>query len=93
MKIREAGESETTGAAVTVSVTVVVWARLPEVPTSTPVCVPAVAVGLADNVKVLSVVAGLGLNTAVTPLGRSEPESETLPPNPLYGVMVIVLVA
>ncbi len=54
--------------------------------------VPVVAVPLAVNVKVLVLAVGLGLNAAVTPVGKAEVESVTLPLKPFSGVMVIVLV-
>jgi hypothetical protein len=44
------------------------------------------------SVNVLVVVAGFGLNDAVTPLGRPEADKPTLPLNPFCGVTVIVLV-
>ena len=48
---------------------------------------PAVAVLLAD-----SVMTPLLLKEAVTPLGRPDAESATLPVKPFFGVTVIVLV-
>jgi len=56
------------------------------------VAVPVIAVLLAVNVKVLVEVAGLGLNTAVTPLGTPVADKLTLLAKPFDGVMVIVLV-
>src|SRR5207302_1096677 len=56
--------------------------------------VPVVAVLLAVSVKVLLLVVGLvglGLNAAVTPLGRVEVDMVTLPLKPFCGVTVIVL--
>src|SRR5207302_1796159 len=58
------------------------------------VTVPVVAVLLAVSVKVLLLVVGLvglGLNAAVTPLGRVEVDMVTLPLKPFCGVTVIVL--
>lgn len=72
--------------------TVVVSAKLPEIPVTVTVAVPADAVAPAVSVRVLVLVAGLGVNAAVTPLGRPEAERVTLPLKPLAGVMVMVLV-
>lgn len=52
--------------------------------------VPVVAVLLAVKVKTLVEVVGLVPNEAVTPEGRAEFESVTLPVNPPLGVTVIV---
>lgn len=79
-------------AAFTVSETVVVACRLPEVPVMVTVAVPVVAVAFAVSVSVLVVLVGFGLNTAVTPLGRPEAARLTLPENPPKSVTVIVLV-
>jgi hypothetical protein len=56
------------------------------------VTVPVVALPLAVRVSVLVVVAELGLNEAVTPLGKPEADKLTLLLNPLCGVTVTVLV-
>jgi hypothetical protein len=56
------------------------------------VAVPVLAVLLAVKVKVLVVLALLGLNDALTPLGKPEADKLTLLLNPFWGVMVIVLV-
>lgn len=53
--------------------------------------VPVVALPLAVSVKVLVPVVGFGLNAAVTPSGRPDAASVTLPLNPFCGVTVIVL--
>jgi hypothetical protein len=71
---------------------VVVLVRLPDVPVIVTVTVPVVAVPLAVNVSVLEAVAGLGLNDAVTPLGRPDADKLTLPLKPFCGVIVTVLV-
>jgi len=71
---------------------VVVCVRLPELPVSVTVNVPWLALSLAVNVNVPLDVAGLGLNAALTPLGRPEAESVTWPVKPPDGVMVMVLV-
>ena len=78
--------------AFTVSLSVVVTLRLPEVPVIVTVAFPFVAVALAVRVRVLVEVAGFGLKEAVTPFGSPEAASVTSPENPLIGVMVIVLV-
>ena len=56
------------------------------------VTVPVVAVLLAVRVKVLALVVLPGLNDALTPLGKPEADKLTLPLNPFWGVIVIVLV-
>src|SRR5512146_3019518 len=66
--------------------------RLPEVPLIVTVAVPVLAVLLAVRVSVLVLVALLGLKDAVTPLGKSEAARLTLPLNPFWGAIVIVLV-
>jgi hypothetical protein len=77
---------------VTVSVIDVVCDRLPEVPVMVTVTVPVVAVPLAVNVTTLVLVVGFVPNAAVTPAGRPEAASVTLPLKPLRGATVIVLV-
>jgi len=57
-------------------------ARLPEVPVTVRVTVPVAAVLVAVRVSELEVVAGFGLNDAVTPLGRPEADKLTLPLKP-----------
>ena len=52
--------------------------------------VPGAAVLLAVNVSVLVLVAGCGLNDAVTPAGRPDDAARVTPPvNPLIGVTVM----
>ena len=68
------------------------FVRLPDVPVIVTVTVPMVAVPLAASVTVLVAVARLGLNDAVTPLGRPDADKLTLPPKPFCGVIVTVLV-
>ena len=96
MMLRLVGEAESVkfavAAAFTVNETVVVCVRLPDVPVIVTETVPVAAVLLAVSVKRLEVVAGFVANAAVTPEGKPEAESITLPANPLAGVMVIVLV-
>lgn len=78
--------------AFTVSETVVVAVRVPEVPVTVTVAGPVVAVGVAENVSVLLAVAGFGLIVAATPFGSVDVLKVTLPLNPFCGVMLIVLV-
>jgi len=70
-----------------------VFVKLPDVPVTVTVTVPVVAVPLAVNVNVLVVAVLLGLNEAVTPLGRPDADKLTLPLKPFCGVTVMVLVA
>jgi hypothetical protein len=81
-----------TAAAFTVSASVVVFVRVPDVPVIVTVTVPVAAELLAVRVNTLDVVALAGLKAAVTPLGRPDADSATLPVNPFCGVIVTVLV-
>ena len=54
--------------------------------------VPVAAVLLAVSVNVLVLVVLLGLNDAVTPLGRPDADRLILPLKPFCGVTVMVLV-
>ena len=56
----------------------VVFVKLPEVPVTVTVNVPVVAVPPAVSESVLVLVMLLGLNDAVTPLGRPEADKLTL---------------
>jgi hypothetical protein len=76
-----------------VSLIVVDRMRLPDVPVTTTVNVPVAAVLLATKVSLLLVVVLVGLKVAVTPLGRPEALRLTVPLNPLFLAIVIVLVA
>ncbi len=76
----------------TARLSVVVFVSAPDVPVIVTATVPVAAVALAVKVSVPLLVAGLGLNAAVTPLGRPDAERVTLPLKPFNGVMVIVLV-
>lgn len=80
------------GPAVTVRPSVVVCVMLPDTPVMVIVEVPRAAVPDAVKVSVLVDDAGLGLNPAVTPLGKPEALSVGLPENPLMGLTVTVLV-
>src|ERR1019366_1849708 len=79
-------------AAVIVNVIVVVAVNVPELPRIVTVTVPAVAEVPAVSVNVLLPVVGLGVKTAVTPAGKPEAESVTLPVNPFWPLTVIVSV-
>ena len=82
------------GCGVTVRLIVAVCVSEPEVPVIvTVVGPPTVAVALAVNVKTLDVVVLVGLNDAVTPLGRVEVTAKlTVPVKPFSGFTVMVLV-
>lgn len=71
---------------------VAVFVKLPDLPLTVTVTVPNVAVLLAVSVNVLVLFVLLGLNAAVTPVGRPVAEKLTLPLNPFCGVTVMVLV-
>jgi hypothetical protein len=90
------GEALTLNAGVadefTVRASVVVAVRLPDVPVIVTVDVPVVAVALAVSVSTLVPVVGLVPNVAVTPLGRPDAASVTLPANPFRSFTVMVLV-
>ena len=55
------------------------------------VAAPVVALLLAVRVSALVLVAELGLNDAVTPLGKPDAARLTLPVKPFCGVMATVL--
>src|SRR6266478_1967885 len=76
----------------TVREIVAVFVKLPDVPVTVTVTVPVAAVPLAVKVSVLVFVVLLGLNDAVTPLGRPDADKFTLPLKPFCGVTVIALV-
>lgn len=82
MPVPELHES-VSGGGLTVRERVVVAERLPDVPVMVTVVVPRVAEPLAVSVSVLVEVAGFGLNTAVTPVGKGAAPRVTLPLNPL----------
>lgn len=77
--------------AVTVRLIVVLWLNEPDTPVTVTVEVPVVAVLLAVNVTPLVLVAGFVPNAAVTPVGRPDADSVTLPVKPLVGMTVTVL--
>src|SRR5580658_2704745 len=80
------------GVGVTVRPMVVVAVRLPDVPVMVTVAAPVVAVALAASVNTLLPVVVLVPNVAVTPVGRPEAASVTLPVKPPMSVTAIVLV-
>ena len=69
----------------------VVLVKLPDEPVTVTVTVPVVAVLLAVSVNMLVLAVLLGLNDAVTPLGRPDADKLTLLPKPFWGVTVMVL--
>ena len=81
------------GAGLTVSATLVVALRIPEVPLMVTVEVPVLAVPLAVSVSTLLPVVGFVPNAAVTPLGNPDAARVTLPLNPFWPVTVMVDVA
>jgi len=64
--------------------------RLPDLPLTLTLKVPVFAELLTVSVNVLVLVVLLGLNDAVTPLGRLDADRATLPVKPFVGWMVIV---
>jgi hypothetical protein len=68
-----------------------VFVKLPDVPLTVTVTAPVAAALLAVSVNVLVLVVLLGLNDAVTPLGRPDADKLTLPLKPFCGVTVMVL--
>ena len=80
------------GGGVTVRVIEVVFVKLPDVPVIVTLTVFVVTALVAASVNALVMVAGFGLNDALTPLGRPEADKLTLPLKPFCGVTVIVLV-
>jgi len=79
--------------AVTVRLTVVVVGptKPADEPVTVAVTVPVAALLLAVSVNVLVLVVVLGLNEAVTPLGRPDADKLTLPLKPFCGLTVMVL--
>ena len=75
----------------TVSVSVVLLTKFADVPVMVTVTVPVVDVPPAVSVNKLVLVVLLGLNAAVTPLGRPDADKVTVPLKPLCGVTVMVL--
>ena len=80
------------GGAAMVSERVVAFDKLPDVPVIVNATIPMAAVLLAVSVNVLVLAVLLGLNAAVTPVGRPDADRLTLPLKPPCGVTLIVLV-
>ena len=93
-RLKEFGEAERAkfGGDTTVRETVVLRDNSPDAPVTATVNVPSAAALLAVSVSVLAPVVLLGLNAAVTPMGRPAAERPTLPLNPFSGLTVITLV-
>src|SRR5947209_4011812 len=68
-----------------------VLVKPPDIPVMVTVAVPVAAVLLAVSVNVLVLAVLLGLNDAVTPLGRPDADKLTLPLKPFCGVNAMVL--
>jgi len=83
---------EKSGGGGTVTVTVVVWTRLPEVPVMVRVTVPMAAQLSPLTVRMLPVVVVAGLNDAVTPEGRPLTLRFTAPLKPLRSAIAIAVV-
>ena len=79
-------------AAFTVSAMEVVAVRVPEVPVMVTVAAPVVAVLLAVRVSTLLPIVGLVPKAAVTPVGKPDAASVTLPANGLTSATVMVSV-
>ena len=77
--------------AVIVRLNVVELTKPPDAPVMVTVTVPVTAVLLAVSVSVLVLDVLVGLNDAVTPLGKPDADKLTLPLNPPCGVTVMVL--
>ncbi len=69
-----------------------VLVKPPDVPVMVTKAVPEVAALLAASVNVLVLAVLLGLNDAVTPLGRPDADKLTLLLKPFCGLTVMVLV-
>src|SRR6266571_4380543 len=79
------------GGGATVKESVVLCDKPPDVPVMVTVAVPIAAMLLAVSVNVLVLAVLLGLNDAVTPLGRPDADKLTLALKPFCGVTVMVL--
>src|SRR6266849_5288600 len=77
---------------VTARETKTVFTRLADLPMMLTVAVPTGAALLAESVSVLVPLVLVGLNEAVTPLGKPDADKLTVPEKPPCGVTVMVLV-
>jgi len=91
LKLAGDAEREKFAAAITVNDTVVEFDRIPEVPITVRGKVPVAAPEDAVSVNREVVVAGFGLNEAVTPLGKPDAVKVTLPLKPFCGVTAMVV--
>ena len=66
--------------------------KLPDEPVTVMAAIPVVAALLAVSINVLVFFVLVGLNDAVTPLGKPDADKLTLPLKPFCGVTVMVLV-
>ena len=82
-----------TVAAVTVSMTVVLPERAPELPVTVTLYFPGATALFAAKVNELVEEVVVGLNTAVIPLGSPDAVRFTLPLNPFWSFTLMVLVA
>src|ERR1041385_2979229 len=73
--------------------TATVRRRIPSTPVTSTKNVPPGALLAARRVRVLELVAFVGLNVAVTPVGRPEMDSVTVSWNPLSLLITIEVVA
>ena len=78
---------------VTVKLIVAVLVKPSEEPVTVTTTVPVAAVGFAVRVSELAVVVLLGMNEAVTPLGRPEADKLIVPLKPPCSATVTVLAA
>lgn len=90
-KLAAVGDRVKDGGPVTVSVSLAVLVRLPEVPVIVRDDVDATAELLATNSSVLVVVALVGLNVAVTPAGNPDIVKFTAASKPCCALTVMVL--
>jgi hypothetical protein len=92
--VRVAGEAVRLklGAGVTVRLIVAVLVRLPELPVTVTVAVPVVADALALSVSTLVSATVPFAKEAVTPAGKPEAASATVPLKPFTPLTVIVVV-
>ena len=93
--LRLPGDAETVNVPVglTARFKLVWFVMVPDEPVTVIVNVPTAAAALVVSVNVLALSVLLGLNDAVTPLGRPEIDKLTVPVNPFSGVTVIAALA